>query len=112
MTARATALALAILLLAAGMSAAPGACCPPSGRAEQAIGAVDCCAATLDCPTAPQAALTTPVRGIETLPTDHALPADSAIFESSLPRLIAARASLGTPSDGPPLFRLHSQLLI
>lgn len=112
MTARGTALALAFLLLAAGASAAPGACCPPSGRAEQAIGAVDCCATMLECPTAPQAALTTTVRGVETLPTHHALPADPALFEPSFPRLIAARDSLGTPADGPSLYHLHAQLLI
>ena len=112
MTARGTALALAILLLAAGASAAPGACCPPSGRAEQAISAVDCCATTLECPAAPQAALTTTVQGVETLPTHHALPADPALFALSFPRLIAARATLGKPADGPPLFRLNAQLLI
>jgi len=112
MTARGTALAVAFLLLAAGASAAPGACCPPGGRAEQAISAVDCCATTLECPTAPQAALTTTVRGVETLPTHHALPADPAPFEPGFPRLFAAQASLGTPADGPPLYRLHAQLLI
>ena len=112
MTARGTALAVAFLLLAAGASAAPGACCPASGRVEQAIGVVDCCATTLECPTAPQEALTTTVRGVETLPTHHALPADPAPFEPGLLRLFAAQASLGTPADGPPLYRLHAQLLI
>src|SRR5450759_2499842 len=87
MTARGTALALALLLLATGVSAAPGACCPPGGRAEQAIGAVDCCATMLECPTAPQAALTTTVRGVENLPTHHALPAEPAPFEPGFPRL-------------------------
>ena len=112
MTARGTALALAILLLAAGASAAPGACCPPSGRTDRAIGIMDCCATTLECPAAPQAALTTTAQGVETLPTHQALPADSALFPLSFPRLIAARATLEKPADGPPLFRLHAQLLI
>jgi hypothetical protein len=112
MTARGTALVLAILLLAAGASAAPDACCFPSGRADQAIGSMDCCATMLECPAAPQAALTTTVKGVETLQAHHALPADSALFPLSFPRLITARASLGMPADGPPLFRLHAQLLI
>ena len=112
MTARGTALALAFVLLATGVSAAPGACCPPGGQAEQAIGAVDCCATTLECPTAPQAALTTAVRGVETLQTHHALPADPTLFEPDFPRPIAAQASRGTPADGPPLYHLHAQLLI
>jgi hypothetical protein len=112
MTARATAFALAFLLLAAGASAAPGACCPAGGRAEQAIGAMDCCATMVQCPAVPQAALTTAVRGVETLPAHHALPAEPAPFEPGLPRLISAEVSRGTPADGPPLYHLHAQLLI
>lgn len=111
MTARATALALALLLLAAGASAAPGACCPPSGSGEPTIRSVDCCETMLEGPIPPQAALATAVAGLSPLPTDHALPGDHAPV-ASFPRLSAAQASLGAPPDSPPLYRLHSQLLI
>jgi hypothetical protein len=111
MTARATALALALLLLAAGASAAPGACCPPSGSLEPAIRAVDCCETMLEGPTLPQAALAAAVAGLSPLPTDHALPRDPARL-AGFHRLSAAHASLGAPPDGPPLYRLHAQLLI
>lgn len=112
MIARGTALALAFLLLATGLSAAPGACCPSDGRAEHAIAAVDCCATMLECPTAPQAVLTTAARGAENLPAAHALPVSPALFAQGSPRLTAARAFLEPPPDGPRLYRLHSQLLI
>ena len=111
MTARATALALALLLLAAGASAAPDACCPPSGSGEPTIRALDCCETMLEGPIPPQAALATAVAGPGPLPTDHALPVDPAPVAGLL-RLSAAPASPGASPDGPPLYRLHSQLLI
>jgi hypothetical protein len=111
MTARSTALALALLLLAAGAFAAPDACCIPNGSAEPTIRAVDCCETMLEAPTLPQAALAAAVAGLRSLPADSSLPVDLAPV-SGLPRLSVARACLGAPSDRPPLYRLHAQLLI
>ena len=111
MTARATALALALLLLTVGAYAAPDACCPPSGSAEPSIRAVNCCETMLEAPASPQAMFTTPVQGKISLPTDHPVSVDPAPIPG-LPRLTAAQASLGAPPDGPPLYRLHAQLLI
>jgi hypothetical protein len=111
MTARATALALALLLLVAAASAAPDACCPPSGSSERTIRSSDCCASMLEAAALPQATLATAVRDLRPLLTDHALPVDPLpVF--GLSRLSAAPASLEKPPDGPPLYRLHSQLLI
>jgi hypothetical protein len=111
MTARATALALALVLLAAGASAAQDACCPPIGSAEPTIRSSDCCESMLEAAALPQAALATAVRDFRPSLTDHALPVDP-LSVSGLSRLSAAQPALEKLPDGPPLYRLHSQLLI
>jgi hypothetical protein len=65
----------------------------------------------LEAAALPQAALAEAVRDLRPLPSDHALPVDP-LPVSGLSRLSAAKAALEKPPDGPPLYRVHSQLLL
>src|SRR6266568_4144987 len=105
--------ALAFLLLVAGASVAPAACCSPGGPADQTNRSMDCCAATmLECPNSPQAALTAPVRGATTTPAGS-LSCDSIVSAAlRFPRLTVSRHAHGPLPGATPLYRLYAQLLI
>ncbi len=116
MSARATALALALLLLAVSVPAATPMCCALRGRAERTImSSMDCCAVALECPTAPQATVTAASAGTIPMPRDRSLlaqPSGSPDSATPFARSAAALTFLGPLPSCPPLYRLHSQLLI
>ncbi len=116
MSPRATATALALLLLAASLPAATPTCCALRESAERTIiSSMDCCSATLECPIAPQAIVT--AASPSTIPTLRVLSfcplsggsTDSAILFARPPALLSFP---GSAPSGPPPYRLHSQLLI
>lgn len=114
MKSRATALTLALLLLATAASATPGVCCcpPASDPAKQTIRSLDCCEAMLECPTSPQSALTAPVRGAATAPRAGSISNHLIIRAFRFRRLAVSLQASGPPGGSTLLYRLHAQLLI
>jgi hypothetical protein len=115
MTSRTTALALAILFaVSAGALAGPASCCVPNGQAERVLIAVDCCATMVDCPIQLKATGTAILQTVAPTPADP-----GSLLAPELPNLtpIPARPfsvleSHDPLGGSPPLYRLHSQLLI
>lgn len=110
---RGIAFALALVLLAASAPAVPADCCAPGAPAQRAIRAVDCCAAMLECP-APRA-VSAVVQRADSAREARLLTADSVEALDTVPRLLrlaVSESSFGPLSGGPPLYRLHAQLLI
>lgn len=103
---------LAILLVAAGASAAPSRCCPPSGPSDLAIDPLDCCAPMLECADTAPAALVAPAPASVTALTAVSVVVESATPALPFPESTAPRESLRAPLHRPPLYRLFSQLLI
>ena len=115
MSSRGTALALALLLLAAVVPAGRADCCSPSGLAEQQVSGMDCCANALECPTRLQAVSFAVVPGAVSAPTAGPVSANSLGWLDSAPRLsrlAGSEPSFRPVSNGTPLYRLHAQLLI
>jgi hypothetical protein len=115
MSSRGTALALALLLIATVATAARGECCTPSGLTEQQVGGMDCCADASECPARLQAVSSAVVPGAVSVPTTGLVSVDSLGSLDSAPRLshlTGSEPSFTPLSGGPPLYRLHSQLLI
>lgn len=113
MSPRGIALALALVLLVASVPAVPADCCAPGAPARQAIRAVDCCATMLECPT--PRVVSALVQRVDTAQGARLLTADSVEaldVSPRLPHLAASESSFGPLSGGPPLYRLHAQLLI
>lgn len=113
MNPRGIALALALVLLAVSLPAVPADCCAPGAPARQAIRAVDCCAAMLECPTPRVLSAVVqradPARRVRVLTAGSVEALD---LSPRLRRLAASESSFGPLSGGPPLYRLHAQLLI
>ncbi len=116
MSARATTIALVLLLLAVSASAATPMCCALRNTAERTIiSSMDCCAATLECPIAPEA--TVMAASPSARPTLRVLslcPQSCGSPDSATPLacLAVALTFPGPALSGPPPYRLHSQLLI
>lgn len=113
MKTRACAFALALLFaVSAAVTAAPGACCAPV-ETEQAVSAVDCCATMGECPLQLKAAgpaVVQPDGQGFTMASLAAAPESPATVGLSYPD---PRFQPGEVSyAGPPLYRLHAQLLI
>ena len=113
MSLRGTTLALALVLLAASVPAVPADCCAPGAPVQQAIRAADCCAAMFECPNLRVVSAVVqradPARGARVLTADSMEALD---LSPRLPRPAASESSFGPLSGGPPLYRLHAQLLI
>jgi hypothetical protein len=110
---RKTALALAVLLFALSVPAATGACCAAGGPTERTARSMDCCGAMLECPTS-RLVSTGAVQSADSGGTAGLQTADSVgslDMAPSLPRL-ADSPRPGALGGGPPLYRLHAQLLI
>jgi hypothetical protein len=114
MTTRAFSLAFALLFaVSSAATAAPGPCCAPTESAERALVALDCCATMAVCPLRLQAAGPAVVKA-----DGHALMAGTpaAAPESPAPVGLARSVSRSEIPEsrvaGPPLYRLHAQLLI
>ena len=116
MSARATAIALALLLVAVSAPAVAPMCCALQNTAERTIiSSMDCCAATLECPIAQEATVTaaspsaTPaLRALSLCPQSCGLPNSATPFAC----LAVALTIPGPALSGPPAYLLHSQLLI
>lgn len=110
---RKTALALGVLLFALSVPATTGACCAPGSPTEQTARTMDCCGAMLECLT-PRLVSTAAVQSADSGGTAGLQTADSVgslDMAPNLPRL-ADSPRLGPLGGGPPLYRLHAQLLI
>jgi len=115
MSSRGTALALALLLIATVTTAARGECCSPSGLTEQQVSGMDCCADASECRARLQAVSSAVVPGAVSVPTTGLVSVDLIRSIDSSPRLshlTGSEPSFTLLSGGPPLYRLHSQLLI
>ena len=113
MTPRAVSFALALLLAAACAAvAAPPACCVPAGSGRDLI-AGDCCSTMVECPLQFNAA------GLAIVQADGQGPAvgPPVAAPESPTSVEPSRADFRFEPDeltysGPPLYRLHAQLLI
>ena len=113
MKTRAFSLTLALLFAAsAAVASAPGACCAPIEE-ERTLIAVDCCSTMAECP------LQLKSRGPAVVQAEgKGLPANApAIAPQSPAALLVSRSEFQFEPDrpshaGPPLYRLHAQLLI
>ena len=115
MTSRSIAFALALFLaLTTALAAAPAACCVTGESGDVALIALDCCASMVECPLRLKGA------GPAVVQTDTVSAGAVVLFAvPRFPDLAEGRAhwsSLLPPglpaADGPPLYRLHAQLLI
>lgn len=112
MNSRVASLAFAFLLaVSAAVTAAPAACCVPGESSERALIAVDCCSTMVECP------LQLKVAGavVQAEGPSLAIGAPALAPEPPAAAELFSSASL-EPDDlsyaGPPLYRLHAQLLI
>ncbi len=106
-----TSLVLAITLLTAGAQVAPANCCDSKGSGEQSVRAVDCCDSIVDCPQTPEAGRLAVVSSGTPMDAAMALPGDEP-GTAAPDRHVTRLASDQALAFKPPLYRLHSQLLI
>ena len=112
MTARVIALALALLSLGAGASLAAVPCCPETAPSGSTLQRPDCCAAEVSCPIRTPTAIVSAARAIGAGSSPTA-PVPAPLAPSAVRTTLAARPTpLGRAAPGPPIYRLHAQLLI
>ena len=105
---------LILFLVAQVAFAAPGLCCCPRLPAAKTVRAADCCAAMPACQSSLLSASPSAVVSHDrTTPTASRLAPDhSAVPSPNFAAQLAERAPLFISCLGPPLYRLHAQLLI
>jgi hypothetical protein len=112
---RAAAAALALLVLASSLPAATRKCCSLRATTERMImSPMDCCETMLECPIAPEAAVAAASTSMLPAPRGSVVLCQqpSVSLEASLLTRPVPGPTLTALLSTPPLYRLHSQLLI